>query len=46
MLRSTGVIPYDRRIEREIYAWRYRPFLVNGEATPVCTAVTFVYSQH
>jgi protein TonB len=26
-------------------AWRYYPFLVGGEPTPVCTAVTFIYSQ-
>jgi protein TonB len=45
MLKSTGSIHYDRRIERMIYAWRYRPFLVDGEPTPVCTAVTFIYVQ-
>ena len=25
--------------------WRYRPYNVNGKAVPVCTAVTFIYSQ-
>jgi hypothetical protein len=25
--------------------WTYRPFLVNGKPAPVCTAVTFIYSQ-
>ena len=25
--------------------WRYKPYLVNGKAVPVCTAVTFIYSQ-
>ena len=46
MLRSTGAIAYDRIIEREIYGWKYRPFMLDGEPTPVCTAVTFVYTQH
>jgi hypothetical protein len=26
-------------------AWKYRPFMVNGKAVPVCTAVTFIYTQ-
>jgi len=45
MLKSTGSFHYDRRLERTMYAWRYRPFLVDGEPTPVCTAVTFIYEQ-
>jgi len=28
-----------------IYAWRYRPFLIDGEPAPACTAVTFIYAQ-
>jgi len=45
MMKSTGSIHYDRRIERMIYAWRYRPFLIDGEPAPACTAVTFIYAQ-
>lgn len=45
MLKSTGIFGYDRRIERTLYSWRYRPFLVDGQPTAVCTAVTFIYSQ-
>jgi protein TonB len=45
MLSSTGSMAYDRKIERSIYGWRYRPFMVDGEPTPVCTAVTFIYTQ-
>jgi hypothetical protein len=44
-LKSTGAYSYDRRIERGIREWRYRPMEVNGEPVPVCTAVTFIYSQ-
>jgi TPR repeat protein len=45
LLKSTGLYSYDRRIERGIREWRYRPFLVNDVPAPVCTAVTFIYSQ-
>lgn len=45
-LKSSGYITYDLRIRAELRRWRYRPFMVNGRATPVCTAVTFIYRQH
>lgn len=45
VMRSTGSISYDRKIERTMYAWKYRPFLVDGEPVNTCTAVTFIYSQ-
>jgi protein TonB len=44
-LKSTGFSAYDGKIQTEMRNWRYRPYLVNGRAVPVCTAVTFVYSQ-
>jgi protein TonB len=45
-LKSTGFPAYDQKIQTTIRGeWRYRPFMVNGKATPVCTAVTFIYSQ-
>lgn len=45
-LRSTGFPDYDAKIAREIRQhWRYTPFLINGAPAPVCTAVTFIYSQ-
>jgi len=46
MLKSSGFPAYDGKLQREIKSsWRYRPFMVNGKAAPVCTAVTFVYVQ-
>ena len=45
LMKSTGFPAYDARIAAEMKRWRYRPFLVNGTATPVCTAVTFIYSS-
>ena len=45
-LKSTGFPSYDNKITSTIRGeWRYRPFTVNGKPTPVCTAVTFIYSQ-
>jgi len=44
-LKSTGFGAYDSKILAEMHNWRYRPYLVNGRAVPVCTAVTFVYTQ-
>ena len=46
MLKSTGFGAYDAKIQAKMHGeWRYRPYLVNGKAVPVCTAVTFIYSQ-
>lgn len=44
LLKSTGFPAYDQKLQREMRAWAYRPYLVNGKAVPVCTAVTFIYS--
>jgi protein TonB len=44
-LKSTGFGAYDAKIQGEMRNWRYKPYLVNGKAVPVCTAVTFIYSQ-
>jgi len=46
-LKSTGFPSYDGTIQDTIRnKWRYKPFLVNGQPSAVCTAVRFVYSQH
>jgi serine/threonine protein kinase len=45
-LKSTGFPSYDETIQNTIRRdWRYRPFVVNGKGTPVCTAYRFAYSQ-
>ncbi|HEY4240168.1 MAG TPA: energy transducer TonB [Kofleriaceae bacterium] len=45
-LKSSGFPAYDGKIINTIRStWKYSPFMVNGKATPVCTAVTFIYSQ-
>jgi TPR repeat protein len=46
-LKSTGVPAYDRKLIHDMReGWRYRPFLLEGVPSPVCTAVTFIYQQH
>jgi hypothetical protein len=46
LLKSTGFPAYDQKILSTMQdEWKYRPYMVNGNVTPVCTAVTFIYSQ-
>ena len=46
MLKSSSFPAYDNKILSTIRGtWRYKPFNVNGKPVPVCTAVTFIYSQ-
>ena len=41
-LTSTGFPAYDTRIQASMLRWRYRPFLVDGAPTAVCSAIRFV----
>jgi len=46
MLKGTGFPAYDNKIQSKMNGeWKYKPYAVNGRAVPVCTAVTFIYSQ-
>jgi periplasmic protein TonB len=45
LIKSSGYPAYDRRILSKMREWRYRPFMVNEKAVPVCTSVTFIYTQ-
>jgi hypothetical protein len=44
-LRSTGYASYDRKITTGIQQWKYTPYLIDNLPAPVCTTVTFIYSQ-
>jgi TonB family protein len=44
MLGTTKYPAYDQQILETARRWRYRPHMVNGVATPACSAVNFVYS--
>lgn len=44
MIRSTRHPAYDARLLERMRTWRYRPYRTSdGEAVPICTAVTFIY---
>lgn len=43
--RSSCFPRYDQRIRTAMLAWRFSPYLVDGRATEVCTAINFVYQQ-
>jgi hypothetical protein len=43
LVRSTGFGRYDRKIATYIGEWRFRPFLRDGRAVPVCTRVVLLY---
>jgi periplasmic protein TonB len=45
MLRSSGYSAYDADLLAAIRGWRYRPYLVNTTAIPVCGVVTFIYGM-
>jgi protein TonB len=45
VMKSSGFPAYDQKLTREINKWRYRPFMVNGAPTPVCSAIQFIYRQ-
>jgi protein TonB len=42
--KSSGYAEVDSVLKSEIAKWRYRPYLVNGKAVPVCFIVIFNYS--
>jgi hypothetical protein len=44
-LKSSGFLAYDTKLERAMKTWTYAPFKVDGNPAPVCTAITFVYTQ-
>jgi len=43
-LKRTGFAAYDKKIETEIAAWKYEPYVISKDPVPVCSAVTFKYS--
>ena len=45
LLKSSGFPDYDAKLARGIHGWAYSPYMKDGQAKPVCTAATFVYSQ-
>jgi hypothetical protein len=44
-VRSTGLPGYDEKIVSAMRQWKYRPYQIDDQTVPVCTYVTFLYSQ-
>jgi hypothetical protein len=44
MPMSTCYPGYDAKLKREVRAWIYRPFLLDGKPTRVCTSATMMYA--
>jgi TonB family protein len=42
-LKSSGFADYDAKLLSEMRQWRYRPYLVNGKPSPMCTVSVFQY---
>ncbi|MBZ0231380.1 MAG: energy transducer TonB, partial [Deltaproteobacteria bacterium] len=46
VLKSSGFPAYDTKLATTIAkTWRYKPYLVNGTPTAICSVVTFIYQQ-
>lgn len=43
--RPTGFPAYDRRIVAKVSTWTFEPYLDATGPVPVCTSITFIYSQ-
>lgn len=43
LIKSSDYTSYDDKILGEMRSWRYRPYEVNGQGIPICTAITFLY---
>lgn len=46
LLRASGVTRYDQKLVTTVSTWVYAPYVEDGQAIPVCTGLTFIYSQH
>lgn len=46
LLKSSGVESYDLKIVRRVKEFMYEPYVQNGSPVAVCTALTFIYTQH
>ena len=44
LIERTGYPEYDGKLVEASRGWQYRPFLINGVPTPVCSTVEFLYS--
>jgi hypothetical protein len=45
LLRSSRLPAYDGKLITAMWTWRYKPYLLDGKAIEVCSAVTFVFAM-
>jgi TonB family protein len=43
LLKATGFRDYDDVLTREIREWKYKPYLVDGKPSPMCTVAVIIY---
>jgi TonB family protein len=43
LLKATGFRDYDEVLTREIREWKYKPYLVDGKKSPMCTVSIIIY---
>lgn len=43
VMKSSGFPAYDSKIKSAVGNWKYKPFMVNGKASQVCTTIQFIY---
>jgi TonB family protein len=41
--KSSGFADADNNVMSKVREWRFRPYTVNGNPVPVCTAIMFRY---
>jgi outer membrane biosynthesis protein TonB len=44
-IKSTTYAGYDKRLVEGMRTWRYRPYVIDGRAVPVCSVVAFIYTM-
>lgn len=42
LLKSSGFADYDRKLDREMRRWMFRPYPAGGSVMQVCSAMTFI----
>ena len=42
--KSSGYGEYDDRLVAGVRSWRYRPYMINGQYVPVCSAAAFAFT--
>ncbi len=45
MVRGSDYLAYNKQIMAKMWAWRFKPYMVNGKPVEVCAAHTLIYNQ-